>query len=132
MASYYAKNPAELNKALLKIKKKSIEMTKAIQTNLGRVTLNAAQIIEGRAKEILTEKGHIVTGTLRRSINSQLTEVSYKIVRAEVGTFMEYGPAIENLPDGGYLFAAMEEKANVVSTFLYEKGVKPYLEGWVQ
>ena len=130
MSNYWAKNPKELDKALREIRKKGDVMVKAIQSNLGRVTLNAAQIIEARAKEIITENGHIVTGTLRRSINSQLEEVTYSVARANVGTFVEYGPAIENLPDGGFLFPAFEEKAAEVSEFLYAKGVKPHLEEW--
>jgi hypothetical protein len=132
MANYYAKNPKELAKALAAIRKKSDVMVRGIQTNLGRVTLNAAQIVEARAKEIITEKGHIVTGTLRRSINSQLEEVTYSVARANVGTFIEYGPAIENLPDGGFLFPALEETAPEVSAYLYAKGVKPHLEGWAK
>lgn len=132
MSNYWAKNPKELDKALREIQKKGNVMVKGIQSNLGRVTLNGAQIVEARAKEIIKEKGHVITGTLGRSINSQLEEVTYSVARANIGTFVEYGPAIENLPDGGFLFPALEETAAEVSEFLYSKGVKPHLEGWAR
>jgi hypothetical protein len=100
-----------------------------LNTNLGRALQNAGQIIEARAKEIITEKGHIVTGNLRRSINTQVVQTGSTLA-AEVGTFVFYAPFVEALPDGGYLFPASEEKFGEVTTILAEQGIVPALKKW--
>jgi len=77
------------------------------------------QSVEGmqiRAKQILTENNHVVTGNLRGSIKSEAKFVTVFIIQGEVGTAVHYAPYVESLPDGGYLFRAVREelpKANI-------------------
>ena len=72
--------------------------------------LRGAQPIVHRAKEILIENRHFITGTLHRSINAQLGEVSKGSATALIGTHVVYGKYVEALPDGGFLFRAAEER----------------------
>ena len=131
MAKYTAKTLDETNAALRIIKQKNNRMVADMQgKNLGKLAMQAGLIVEARAKEIITEKGHVVTGNLRRSINTQLLEVGTYSARVGVGTFVVYGPYIENLPDGGYLLPAAVETFPEVSKFLNERGVVPVLKRW--
>jgi len=131
MAKYKAFTPAQLNAILREIKKKNNQMIADMKGNkLAKVAMQAGFIVEARAKEIITEKGHVVTGTLKRSINTQLLEVGTYSAQVGVGTFVVYGPFIENLPDGGYLLPAAIETFPEVSRFLNEHGVVPVLKRW--
>jgi len=147
MAKFVARNLSrqELAKLLKEIQKRNAELLRTLQLDSARALLHGCQIIEARAKEILTEKGHVVTGTLRRSINStvrvegsvagrallQLTGRAHgaRIV-GEVGTFVYYAPFVEALPDGGYLFPASEEKFQEVTELLAAEGIVPSIRRW--
>lgn len=130
MAKYRAKNLKETVRILKLIQKRNTEFIEQISSELPRVMVNAGQIIEARAKEILTEKGHVVTGNLRRSINTQIVEAQEMSVRVEVGTFVDYAIYVEALPDGGFLFPASEETFPVVTQFLFERGIRPQVVRW--
>jgi hypothetical protein len=130
MAKYVATNKEQVLAALQKIKERNLRMLKQIQSNMPRVMMNAGQIIEARAKEIITEKGHIVTGNLRRSINTQLGEVSATRIEVLVGTWVEYAPFVEALPDGGFLFPAAIESLPAVNRYLAVNGILPTLIDW--
>jgi hypothetical protein len=135
MGKFIAKNLSqrELSKVLKQATDRNKELLRDLTGNaLGRIMVNAGQLIEARAKEIITEKGHIVTGTLRRSINTQLQKAGVLSQRltVEVGTAIHYAPYVEALPDGGYLFPASEQKFNEVTTILSEQGVVPALKKW--
>jgi hypothetical protein len=131
MADYRARNLKETNDALKAIRKKNTEMVAALQgSKLGRIAIQGGNIIEARAKEIITEKGHVVTGNLRRSINTQLSELEAFSATVEVGTFVSYGPYIENLPDGGYLYPASIQTNEQVTKFFNDNGVKVVLREW--
>lgn len=114
--------------------------TQAILERLGsdsaaRKMQQGGLIIQARAQEIITEKGHIVTGALRRSINTrtfpEATGAGVNLV-TEVGSFMEYAPYVEALPDGGYLAEAAEETFEQVTSFVGEQLVEPELRKWGQ
>lgn len=130
MAKYVATNKEQLAAALAKIKERNLRLLKQLQSNMPRVMLNAGQIIEARAKEIITEKGHVVTGNLRRSINTQLGEVSATRIEVLIGTWVEYAPFVEALPDGGFLFPAAIESLPAVNRYLAVNGILPTLVDW--
>jgi hypothetical protein len=130
MARYRARNIKETIKILEKLRQKNQDFLRGVRGRLPRVMINAGQLVEARAKEILTENGHVVTGNLRRSINTQIVEASESRVTVEVGTFVEYAPFVENLPDGGFLFPAAEQTFPLVVRLLFENGVRPELVRW--
>lgn len=131
MATWKAKNRAEVNRALKALRKRNEELVKGISgSEMTRTLFNACQIVEARAKEILTEKGHIVTGNLRRSITTSIIENSTKVSRVQVGSFVEYAPFVEALPDGGFLYPAVVETFDQVSRFMVENGLQPALAKW--
>jgi len=74
--------------------------------------------IAGKAIDIITDKGHVVTGNLRGSIKASgvIDRISELVVA--VGTSVSYAPQIEALPDGGYLFPAFAQKAEEVKNAL--------------
>jgi hypothetical protein len=78
---------------------------KKLHSELEKGMFRAGTKIQKRAQEILTINEHIVTGNLRRSINTQ-TIVEESKLEVQIGTNMEYAPFVEALPDGGYLFPA--------------------------
>lgn len=141
---------SDLNAALKFIRTRNNELIRLVQGDpVARALLNGCQIIEARAKEILTEKGHVRTGTLRRSINSQVRLRAGRL-EGEVGSFVHYAPYVEALPPdgrppsigprggedpgrgkgGGYLNPAAEEKFGEVRERLEEQGIKPVLVRW--
>lgn len=65
------------------------------------------QELVGRAKQQLSDDGHIVTGTLRRSIQGDAEYETYTRLHGWLGTDVEYAPYVEALPDGGYLFRTL-------------------------
>ena len=58
-----------------------------------------------RAREILTENQHIITGNLRRSV--RVESVSPFVVR--IGSPVVYAYFVEVLPDGGFLRPSVRE-----------------------
>ena len=109
------------------------ETEKLVQTLESDAAARKAQqgglIIQARSQEILTEKGHIDTGALRRSGNTRTVRDTQGL-STEVGYFMFYAPFVEALPDGGYLAPASEEKFDEVSQFIAEQLVQPTLRRW--
>lgn len=129
MARFVADNPEEMAELLDGMEKQIEILHRTMGTSLGKAVVKAGQLIEARAKEILTEKGHIVTGALRRSINTQ-PRLERRLVEARVGSPLEYAPAVEALPDGGYLNPAAEQRAELAMKVLFEEGVLPRLVEW--
>lgn len=84
-------------------------MGKRISEVLPRAALRGGTIIETGAKQKIVEKGHVVTGTLLRSVNTQLGEVTPNLAEALTGTAVLYGKYVEALDDGGFLFESSEE-----------------------
>lgn len=76
--------------------------------NVANVLLRAMLIPVARAKEIITAKGHVVTGTLRRSIHAVIVDATEEEAKGQYGSFVHYAEHVEMLPDGGYLFEASE------------------------
>lgn len=76
------------------------KMQTEVERDMAIAVVKAGTVIELRAKEILTEKGHVVTGTLRRSVNTQLGQVTSKSADAIVGTSVIYAKSVEELPVG--------------------------------
>lgn len=125
----------QIERELKKIAKRNETLLRAMVGNDeasagARALLDGGLLMAARAKEIITEKGHIVTGNLRRSINAQLqTNVRHRL-EVEVGTFVHYAPFVEALPDGGYLFPASEETFPTVVQIFEERGVNAVLVRW--
>lgn len=130
MARFKARTPAEVVQVLREIQKRNVELVKTVAGGLPRTLFNACQIVEARAKEIITEKGHVVTGSLRRSINTSIQDATETRVLVEVGSFLVYAPFIEALPDGGYLFPASEETFEQVSKYMADHGLAPAVRAW--
>lgn len=80
-------------------------------------THRGGEIINAQAKDNLTEKGHVVTGTLRRSGWVKDEETRHSI-RAIISFPVGYAEDVEELPDGGYLHPAIEEKTNEVYQYM--------------
>lgn len=76
------------------------KMQTQVQRDLATAVVKSGTVIELRAKEILTEKGHVVTGNLRRSVNTQLGLVTKKSADAIVGASAVYARRVEELPEG--------------------------------
>lgn len=126
-----ARTAAEVDKATREIMRRNKKLVETLAGNSGaRVLFNACQIVEARAKEIIQEKGHVVTGSLVRSINTSIVDAAPTLARVEVGSFMEYAPFVEALPDGGYLFEAAAQTFDQVTAFIIRNGLKPAIEDW--
>lgn len=80
-----------------------------IRRSLETAVLDGLEPTVNRAREILTENGHVVTGALRDSIAASSEQVDPDTVQGVVGSDRDYAEEIENLPDGGFLFRASEE-----------------------
>lgn len=115
---------------LKRLQARNLELVRLVQSGLPRTMLQAGLIVQARAQEILTEKGHVVTGNLRRSINTQLVEATETRVTVAVGTFVVYGPFIESLPDDGYLYPASVQTTPQTVPFIYRNGIAPYERHW--
>jgi hypothetical protein len=89
-----------------------------IEAKLGRdapdAFRRAAMPVESSAKQIITAKGHIKTGSLRRSIHTMITAFRRTFIEVTVGTWLHYASKIEHLADGGYLFEAFEKQRAAV------------------
>jgi hypothetical protein len=162
MARFEGKFTKEgVKNALAQIRERNRELLKLVsRPGVFRSAINAGQLIQARAQEIITEKGHVVIGTLRRSINTQLflpgdapvasdqgTSCEKKLSRVrgggfagihdassvivEVGSFVEYAPCVEALPDGGFLFQASEEAFEAAAQLIVN-GIDPELVRWAR
>lgn len=99
-----------------KVMKKFQDITLQNHDEIKKAVYRACVGIQKRAQKILTELGHIVTGNLRRNIKSEADFVTKYEVVGIIGTDVPYGPYIEALPDGGYLYKAyLEEAENAVN-----------------
>lgn len=130
MARFQPKDPKGFAAQMREIGRRNEEMIKLFNDRNGPAMLRAGSVIANRAKEILTENGHIVTGTLRRSITTGITRKTRFYIVAEVGTFVEYAPYVEALPDGGYLNRAFQEKIRAAQQVLIDKGLTPVIKNW--
>lgn len=95
-----------------------------------KVVGNGCRIVETRASEIITEKRHVVTGNLRRSISSKAEKAGLFLIDGACGVDSDkasYAPYVESLPDGGYLFPAYYEKYREVMEFI-GKGIKEIVD----
>lgn len=81
-----------------------------------RTQHRAAEIINRRAKEIMTQKGHIVSGTLRRKGHVQDDETRDRII-STISFPPIYALSVEMLPDGGYLHPAIEWGTNFARNY---------------
>ena len=101
MGKFRADNPSEFAKLVEQQAKAMDRLLVQLQNEGTRKMVQAGRIIEARSKEIITEKNHIVTGTLRRTMNTQLIPVRKGLLEVEVGNPMVYAPSVEALPDTG-------------------------------
>lgn len=93
-----------------KLSKQLRVMGRNISAVLPRAALRGGTVIETEAKRKIVEKGHVITGNLLRSINTQLGKVTPTEAEALIGTWVLYAKYVEALDDGGFLFEASEEK----------------------
>lgn len=82
-----------------------------LQVELARAGLKGGFVMVRAAKRKITEKGHVDTGALRRDINAQIKKSMPTSVDVAVGCSLHYAKYVEALPDGGFLFEAVEESA---------------------
>ena len=96
-----------------------LAVSKKVLKEAALIAMNqAASSVARRAKEILVEKRHVITGNLRRSITSKAYMKSDMEVEGIIGSGVDYAPYVEALPDGGYLYAAlMQEGAKALIIF---------------
>ena len=85
-------------------------LDKGVRSELLKAVDQSVEMMQVRAKQIITENNHVVTGNLRGSIKSEAKYVTLFLIQGEVGTAVHYAPYIESLPDGGYLFRAVKEE----------------------
>jgi hypothetical protein len=130
MANEQARSPEDVAKFMEEIRKKNRIMIAGMRSDIGKATLKAGWVVSNRAKEILQENNHVISGNLVRSLNAQVVEFTTDFVAVDVGSFMEYAPAIEALPDGGYLNRALEEKADTANKIMIDAGLEPSLKRW--
>jgi hypothetical protein len=85
------------------------------EAQAGRALVRAGNLVDARAKEILTEKGHVKTGTLRRSLQTTEPQKSTDgLMFVESGSDVFYSIFVELLPDGGYLYQALREMREAI------------------
>lgn len=78
----------------------------------------ATTLFISAAKIKITQKGHIITGTLRRSIRYITTSITDDIIKGKLGSHVHYAYWVENLPDGGYLLESFNEKFDTVANYI--------------
>jgi hypothetical protein len=105
-------------KGVRKMKERLAKIQKRYKSDVPNIFRNAGLIIANSAKQILTAKGHILTGALRRSLTAMITELKPAYIEVSVGTWLEYAPLVEALPDGGYLYEAFEKQKTVVVNYI--------------
>ncbi|MFC1709503.1 HK97 gp10 family phage protein [Candidatus Omnitrophota bacterium] len=97
--------------AVLKLKLLEDSVRDKIKSGMGR----GAIMIQDKAKTIITEKRHVVTGNLRRGIKHKVGWTSSFNIEGVIGSDVPYAPYIEALPDGGFLYPAlMQESQNAL------------------
>ena len=79
-----------------------------------KIAENAGRIIEKRAKENITglhgHDRHIITGNLRRSIDTRVRKMGVSLIRVEIGTDVYYAAYVEARDKtGGFLHPALYE-----------------------
>jgi hypothetical protein len=132
------------------IQKRNQQLAEDLNTDIGRTLFQGGLLIQGRTQEKTIEKEHVVTGSLLRSWNTQLeprsaasrifigraggapTVGTTEPVSVLVGSFMFYAPFVENLPDGGMLNEAAEERFDDVVDLMAERGLQPALKRWAR
>ena len=124
--------PEEFNHVLAEVKRRNEELVKNLATDAGRALQRGGLLIQARAQEKIVEKGHVVTGSLLRSINTQVQPERMNMISVLVGSFMFYAPFVENLPDGGYLNEAAEERFHDVVDLVAREGIEPALKRWAR
>lgn len=158
MARFEAKNTsrAELDRVLRQISARNEKLLQRIGGTRVRALFEGGEDMRVRAQQILREKGHYVTGNLYRSLNTQVIApggqgaagedagpcrdrlertrgttqpISRVDAAVEVGTSVEYGPCVEGLDDGGYLFPASEEKFDA-ATQTFRDAIDGDLKKW--
>jgi len=95
---------------LEKLKLKTAILKKKSRDDLGKAMFIAGARIQVEAQGILTDNKHIVTGALRRSINTESQIHGTSVLKVLVGTHLKYGIDIELLEDGGYLVPALKKE----------------------
>lgn len=105
-------------KGIDKMRKQMALIQKKYKSDVPNIFRNGGLIIANSSKQILTAKGHILTGTLRRSITAMITELKPDRIGVSVGTWLDYAKIIEDLPDGGYLFEAFEKQRTPVVNYI--------------
>ena len=85
---------------------------------LAAIVWHVEMIFVKRAKEIITDKGHIITGSLRRSIRAIVKQMVAGAIEGRIGSHLHYAYYVEALPDGGYLFQALTEKWDCAMEYL--------------
>ena len=105
-------------KGVKKMRKRIAAIEKRYKSDVPNIFRNGGLIIADSAKQILTAKGHILTGALRRSISAMITELKPMRIEVSVGTWLEYAPLVEELPDGGFLFEAFEKQRAAVVSYI--------------
>ena len=102
---------------------KFVFLQEAVRTEIQMAMTRACYIIVIRAKEIIMENDHWVTGTLLRSIDARVGWAGMYEVDGAVGSDVHYAPYVEALPDGGYLFPAYVELKDEAFEF-FKAGVR--------
>lgn len=124
--------PEEFNHVLAEVTRRNAELVKNLTTGAGRALQRGGLLIQGRTQEKTIEKGHVITGALLRSWNTAVQPECAGILSVLVGSFMFYAPFVENLPDGGMLNEAAEERFGDVVALMAKEGVLPALERWAR
>jgi len=98
-----------VSQTVLKIKL----LSEVIRSDVMKEMKKAAILVQNRAKENLAgqhgHNRHWITGNLARGIKSEVGwESLYELVGV-IGTDVEYAPFVESLPDGGFLYPALQE-----------------------
>jgi hypothetical protein len=124
--------PQEFALVLAEVTRRNEELVKNLATDAGRALQRGGLLIQARAQEKIVEKGHVVTGSLLRSINTRPESEREGRISVLVGSFMFYAPFVENLPDGGYLNEAAEERFQDVVNLMAREGVEPALKRWAR
>lgn len=99
-----------------------------IETDMERIMLQAAFILEAEVKRQITEKELIDTGTLRASVFSFVT-TKFGMIDGVVGTPMEYAPFLEY---GTGQSGAESDHPNVPADYNYgdSPGIRAYKYMW--
>ena len=107
---------------LAKFKNRMKELNPKLKNELKSIMARGLMLIEGTAKQILTDKGHVLTGNLRRNIKHKTPRfINLYQIEGVVGTDVPYAPYIEALPDGGYLLQAITQEGDKVNEYIKQE-----------